>query len=311
MVHKTMLWQVLAVLSCVVWCVDCSGQYKNYIKEQEELYYTANPYAMSPYSKEEFQALWYMKDSKELNVFIEKLNDKFDQWSQAALKPVDIWNNYRNNCLNDLDSLNSKVREKLNCYYNEFGNLLRAPRNVNFQDQLKKAHKALQDDKQVQDALCNLAWNRYSNFNQAKISEHALKYKAFLDFILDNTQMVLFHVKVKKLQNLLNEWEKAEHPSGITLWNAIVNNHKKELATSNMFAYKQNQEVIKAFLNCINDNKNNLYSLSFKAIQETIPYGRKLLFDVLYELGKETQDQNIDLLKTYCRFIDLELNRGV
>ncbi|HLP34642.1 MAG TPA: hypothetical protein VK133_01475 [Amoebophilaceae bacterium] len=287
----------------MAWCAaKCHN--KHYAPEEAEAYYTHNPYVPPSYTPEEFEKMLVIKSPEEIGEFRKKLEKRLPQWTSSGTEPTPfaLWQNYRQQVLSELE----KGSDRLTHCYNQWGALLQTP-NEATEKEVVEAYKQLQADVHAQQRLRSFVLKLYNHPNSFICSESALAYQSLICFIIEDKKNMLHlqHLRQKQLHSNLKQWKKDGHPSGVALWKMVQEQHFKKLKENAvLFQYQKNLEAIEKCLVSIDRLVQEPDSLSYEALQSTIPHGLTQL-DVILAEASLKEEGVVKALKLYRNLIKL------
>jgi len=268
-------------------------------KREESNFYTENRYTLPTYTPEEFAKMFSMSSSKEITAFRKELNQKLPKWKAGGREkePYTLWENFNKEFFPNPEDL----PKHLSNYHNSWANLLKNPTQEN-EAQLISSIQQLNADATAKAYLQNQVEIYYNDPMRLKLTKAFLEYQEFLDFIVgENTKMRRWN---DQEHHLLQKWKEAGHKSGLSLWEAILEQHGKELREKFVLLTEpKNQQAIKNSLQILDDLTERPYGLTYKELEETVPHGLELLDIVLsHEELLKGDNKNRALLKEYCAF---------
>jgi len=294
-------------LALLLFCGStCNNQY---ISQEEEGYYTQNNFKLS--RVESFTKTISMLESPdEIGDFRKKLEDRTKKWctTDREKNPDELWNIFFKK------EIEAKIIQKLEKnhdttflknYYDHLEELFKAPTKEN-EKALITSIKKLQANATLMEAFKICIAEKYDNPENINLTKPILAYQECLYFIQNKPEKnYMLHNKLKRLQYYLLKWEKDGHQTGPQLWQSIQKEEKtnKLLKEVKSYTYQKNKEAIEKSLELLHALAKDLYSLSYKDLLETLPYGISKLNSILYQLELKKTDE-IKLLTNYLKFIE-------
>ncbi|MBX9889938.1 MAG: hypothetical protein K2X94_01560 [Amoebophilaceae bacterium] len=282
----------------VLCCAQCD--HSSHLSQAKKGYYTDNAYKLPTYTAEEFEPIFVEQSPNKLTHFRKELEKKRAKWLVTGKEraPEELWEDLRADLLNK----ETTKSECLHRYYHSWGDLLKAPTEAN-EKRVLEAGKQLKADKDAPEKFKEWARNLYNEPEDFKLTKALLSYQEFFYFITEDPYNIA-HLKVKRIHSYLGKWQEDDHLPGIQLWEAITKEQEALLDHSVWFAYPKNQAAIIASLTILARLKDDPYSLTYKELQETLPYGIQKLEAVLDEVDFKDEEK-VKLLKTYLSLANI------